>query len=56
MHGLSEKGNKVDSFKLITSPAVLFVLALFAGMLIVYFYNAMPAFNREGLSVYLKDV
>ena len=54
--GFQKKRNKVDSFKLITSPAVLFVLALFAGMLIVYFYNAMPAFNREGLSVYLKDV
>ncbi len=45
-----------DTFKAMTFPAVLAVFLLFAGMLFVYFTNAMPAFHRFGIDVYLKNV
>ena len=47
---------KIDTFKFITYPAVLFVFILFAWMLIVYFYNALPAFQREGLALYFENI
>ena len=50
------KNIKLDAFKIVTYPAVIFVFLLFALMLIVYFYNALPAFLREGLSIYFKNV
>lgn len=42
-------------FKGVTYPAVLFVFILFAWMLGVYFYNAMPAFQREGFNLYSQN-
>ncbi len=51
-----QKIKRIDGFKIITSPAVMFVFLLFAWMLIVYFYNALPAFVREGLATYFKNV
>ena len=50
------KGKKIDSFKIITYPAVIFVFILFAWMLIVYFYNALPAFQREGIALYFENI
>lgn len=49
------KIKRLDMFQIITSPAVIFVFLLFILMLSVYFYNAMPAFLREGLDVYFKN-
>jgi len=48
--------NKLDGFKVLTYPAVIFVFLLFALMLAIYFYNALPSFLREGLSIYFKNV
>jgi len=45
-----------DTFKAMTFPAVLIVFLLFASMLFVYFTNAIPAFHRFGIDVYLKNV
>ncbi|NJE60887.1 phosphate ABC transporter permease subunit PstC [Thermococcus sp. 21S7] len=45
-----------DAFKTVTFPAVLVVFILFAGMLFVYFTNAVPAFHRFGIGVYLNNV
>lgn len=47
---------KVESFKIATYPAVIIVFLLFAGMLFVYFTNALPALHRYGLDLYLKNV
>jgi len=47
---------KIDLFKLITSPAVLFVLALFVSMLLVYISNSIPAFQREGIGIYFRNI
>jgi len=47
---------RIDAFKLLTLPAVIFVFLLFAWMLGIYFYNALPAFIREGLAVYFENV
>jgi len=49
------KIKRLDMFQIITLPAVIFVFLLFILMLSVYFYNAMPAFLREGLDVYFKN-
>ena len=49
------KIKRIDMFQIITLPAVIFVFLLFILMLSVYFYNAMPAFLREGLDVYFKN-
>jgi len=49
------KIKRIDMFQIITSPAVIFVFLLFILMLSVYFYNALPAFFREGLDVYFKN-
>ena len=46
---------RIDALKVITSPAIIFVLLLFVWMLTVYFYNALPAFIREGLEVYFRN-
>lgn len=44
-----------DSFDYLTFPVVLLVFSLFAGMLVVFFTNAVPAFHRfGGVDVYLK--
>ena len=53
---LRKSAGKVDLFKVVTIPAVIFVFLLFAWMLAIYFYNALPAFIREGLSVYFENV
>ncbi|ASI99706.1 phosphate ABC transporter permease subunit PstC [Thermococcus celer] len=45
-----------DSFDYLTFPVVLLVFSLFAGMLVVFFTNAVPAFHRFGVDVYLKNV
>ncbi len=45
-----------DTFKIATLPAVLFVFVLFAGMLFVYFTNALPAIHRFGIDLYIKNV
>ncbi|MDK2914873.1 MAG: phosphate transport system permease protein [Thermococcaceae archaeon] len=47
---------KVESFKVATYPAVIIVFLLFAGMLFVYFTNALPALHRYGLDLYLENV
>jgi len=47
---------RIDTFQIITLPAVIFVFLLFVLMLFVYFYNALPAFIREGLAVYFKNI
>ena len=47
---------RIDVFKVVTFPAVIFVFLLFAWMLAIYFYNALPAFIREGLSIYFENV
>ncbi|MCD6275850.1 MAG: phosphate ABC transporter permease subunit PstC [Thermoplasmata archaeon] len=49
------KIKRLDMFQIITLPAVIFVFLLFILMLSVYFYNALPAFFREGLDVYFKN-
>jgi len=49
------KIKRLDMFQIITLPAVIFVFLLFILMLSVYFYNAMPAFLREGLDIYFKN-
>ena len=49
------KIKRLDMFQIITLPAVIFVFLLFILMLSVYFYNALPAFLREGLDVYFKN-
>ena len=49
------KFKKPDMFKSVTYPAVLFVFILFACMLGVYFYNAIPAFQREGFGLYSQN-
>ena len=49
------KIKRIDMFQIITLPAVIFVFLLFILMLSVYFYNALPAFLREGLDVYFKN-
>jgi len=53
---LRKSAGKVDLFKVITFPAVFFVFLLFAWMLVIFFYNALPAFFREGLSIYFENV
>ena len=53
---LRKSTGKVDLFKVVTIPAVIFVFLLFAWMLAIYFYNALPAFIREGLSIYFENV
>ncbi|NJF25752.1 phosphate ABC transporter permease subunit PstC [Thermococcus sp. Bubb.Bath] len=47
---------KVESFNVATYPAVIIVFLLFAGMLFVYFTNALPALHRYGLDIYTKNV
>ncbi len=45
-----------DTFRALTLPAVLAVFIIFTGMLVVYFTNAVLAFHRFGLDVYLTNV
>ncbi|AFN03801.1 phosphate ABC transporter permease subunit PstC [Pyrococcus furiosus DSM 3638] len=47
---------KIDIFKIATYPAVIIVFLLFAGMLFLYFTNALPALHKYGLDLYLKNV
>ncbi len=47
---------KLETFKMITYPAVIIVFILFAWMLLVYFYNSIPAFQREGFALYFQNV
>ena len=47
---------RLDTFKIITYPAVIFVFILFAWMLAVYFLNAIPAFQRYGPGLYFNNV
>ncbi|WP_087036262.1 phosphate ABC transporter permease subunit PstC [Thermococcus litoralis] len=47
---------RMDGFKAIAIVAVLVVFAVFAGMLVIYFTNAVPAFHRFGIDVYLKNI
>ena len=52
----SHRIRKFDTFHLITYPAVIIVFILFVWMLLVYLTNSIPAFQREGLDVYLKNI
>ncbi|ASJ12212.1 phosphate ABC transporter permease subunit PstC [Thermococcus thioreducens] len=45
-----------DAFDYMALPVVLLVFLLFAGMLLVFFTNAVPAFHRYGIDVYIKNV
>ncbi|NPA74968.1 MAG: phosphate ABC transporter permease subunit PstC [Euryarchaeota archaeon] len=47
---------KVDSFKILTAPAVIFVFVLFAYMLFVYIYMSIPIFQWEGCGIYLTNI
>ena len=55
LHQIFKNIRRADIFKVITLPAVIFVFLLFLCMLAIYFYNALPAFIREGLAVYFKN-
>jgi len=50
------KSVKINVFDLITYPAVFFVFILFLWMLVIYFINSLPAFQREGWDVYFKNI
>lgn len=47
---------RIDTFKLITYPVVAFVFLLFFGIVFVYFVNSIPALERYGLGLYLRNV
>ncbi|WP_457611707.1 phosphate ABC transporter permease subunit PstC [Methanocaldococcus sp.] len=47
---------KLDSFKLITLPAIIIVFLIFVSMLIVYFINAYPAIAKYGIDLFIKNV
>ncbi len=53
---ITHRHGKLDSFHLITYPAVIFVFILFGWMLFTYFSSSIPAFQREGIDVYLKNL
>ena len=47
---------RIDTFKLITYPVVAFVFMLFFGVVFVYFINSIPALERYGIGLYLRNV
>lgn len=47
---------KVDRFKISLLPFSVTILGIFALMVIVYFLNSIPIFQREGLAIYTTNV
>ena len=47
---------KVDEFKIITLPAIFIVFILFVLILGFYFFNALPAIERYGIDLFIKNV
>jgi len=47
---------KVDEFKIITLPAIFIVFILFVLILGFYFFNALPAIEKYGIDLFIKNV
>ncbi|ACS90927.1 MULTISPECIES: phosphate ABC transporter permease subunit PstC [Thermococcus] len=56
MSALLKVGKRKVNLNHILLPFVGFVFGLFLLMLLVYVYNSMPIFHREGLDIYIKNV
>ncbi|ENN96247.1 phosphate ABC transporter permease [Methanocaldococcus villosus KIN24-T80] len=47
---------KIDSFVIITFPAILIVFLIFITMLLSYFINAYPAIEKFGIDLFIKNI
>jgi len=48
--------SKIDEFKIITLPAIFIVFILFVLILGFYFFNALPAIEKYGIDLFIKNV